>query len=231
MKIGKKHSQKQENPEAYIWATQSKVLVVIPNSQVVWWADIQEIKNLLNGKVKKVPILPTYRKTPIIIRQLDFHVRRFVIRSKIQRALTPEEEETYRSFGYIPVERHPVRAKGGEVGKGSPIIRFRCDAETLRQIKAFQKTLPNFNTSETVRYLVIKGLEHMRNTDEVRLKLPKQLYERLEEHRKLFNKTEELNLSLAEFIQLILERAVGMQGHEEGTQTESLEASQSTSVH
>jgi hypothetical protein len=85
-----------------------------------------------------------------------------------------------------------------------------------------------WNQSETLRYLVLKGLEYSRNEPEIKLKLDQKLFEALEDHRRLFNMTENLNLSLTEFIQLILERAVGLGNPEENTDGNLVMASEET---
>jgi len=209
---------RSKKPKAFMWKTPTDFLVVTPDQ--CWIAPLGDVEELLKGKRRRVQLKKTSKDT-IVQFKLKTQIYRFVVLP--HKLLTQEEKQAYRSFGYIPVDRSELKKRRKRipkvekpVQKGNRILKFRCDPETEREIVGKQREL-GWNQSETIRYLILKGLEYSRNEPEVKLKLDQKLFEALEDHRRLFNMTENLNLSLPEFIQLILERAVGLGNLEENT--------------
>ncbi|MEM3692455.1 MAG: hypothetical protein QXI39_00320 [Candidatus Bathyarchaeia archaeon] len=94
--------------------------------------------------------------------------------------------------------------------KGAVHVTLRLDQETYKAIKQAQKFLPNFNFSEVLRVLILYGLDSFPTTHgkNIKLHLETILYEILMQRLMKFNKEENVNMSLTDFIALLLERAL-----------------------
>jgi len=125
--------------------------------------------------------------------------RRFVYPT---RSLTPQEIMIYRSFGEIP---HKKR-------EGTVTVNVKVDPTTYKMLLNEQKRLnrgtSKFSLSDTVRFLILKGLEYCCADQKITVIVTPETFQTLKEKLEKFNENESLNFSLNDFALFLMEKGL-----------------------
>ena len=108
----------------------------------------------------------------------------------------------YRSFGEIP---HRKR-------EGTVTVNVKVDPTTYEMLLNKQSQLnrgtSKFSLSDTVRFLILKGLEYCNSDQKITVIVTPETFQTLKEKLEKFNENESLNFSLNDFALFLMEKGL-----------------------